>query len=157
MNGRAIDRDTSLLIDKMQETEKEMERQRTMRLQSVDEIQDITALEESSAVEETPVPVAVSSVVTILKDQEAEDAIEGNYKEVEGMVTLILRIGEDERKVVIRMPYVRKRLSADCEEESFSGAAVFATCLWMSQWSRHVRWLFAESEVDSRGGCARRI
>lgn len=157
MNGRAIDRDTSMLIDKMQETEKEMERQRTMRLQSVDEIEDVTAEEESAVAEATPAPVAMSSVVTILKDQEAEDAIDGNYKEVEGMVTLILRIGEDERKVVIRMPYVRKLVSVECEEESLSGAAVFATCLWMSQWSSHVRWRFAESEVDSGGGCVRRI
>ncbi|KAK8794931.1 hypothetical protein WA538_005097 [Blastocystis sp. DL] len=101
----AIDRDTSMLIDKMQETEKEMERQRSMRLQSVDEIQNVTEVEETPKAAETPVPATLSSVVNILQDEEAEEAIDGNYKEVAGMVTLILRIGEDERKVAIRMPF----------------------------------------------------
>ena len=92
-----------MLIDKMQETEKEMERQRSMRLQSVDEIQNVTEVEETPKAAETPVPATLSSVVNILQDEEAEEAIDGNYKEVAGMVTLILRIGEDERKVAIRL------------------------------------------------------
>lgn len=73
-----------MLIDKMQETEKEMERQRSMRLQSVDEIQNLTEVEETPKAAETPVPATFSSVVTILQDEEAEEAIDGNYKEVAG-------------------------------------------------------------------------
>ena len=119
MRGRAIDRDTSMLIDKMQETEKEMERQRSMRLQSVDEIQNVTEVEETPKAAETPVPATLSSVVTILQDEEAEEAIDGNYKEVAGMVTLILRIGEDERKVAIRMPFVGKLVSGDVKKSPF--------------------------------------
>lgn len=35
------------------------------------------------------------------------------------MVTLILRIGEDERKVAIRMPFVGKLVSGDVKKSPF--------------------------------------
>ena len=98
----AIDRDARLLINKIDQTQKALEKNRQIRLQNI-ELVSQRPLEQSSRLSKSSV---VSSNVEILKDEDEKQALEGHCREVEGKVTLILRIGEEERRVVVRMPRV---------------------------------------------------
>ena len=98
------------MINKIDQTQKVLEQNHQIRLQNLEMISEETAPQPS------PSPVTkrtvVSNNVEILKDEDAKMALEGHCQEVEGKVTLILRIGEEEeRRVVVRMPQVSMYIS----------------------------------------------
>lgn len=102
----AIDRDASLLINQIDQTQKTLEKHRQIRLRNIEMVSQ-RPVRRSSHLKK---PSVVPSNVEILKDEDANQALEGHCQEVEGKVTLILRIGEEERRVVVRMPRVGSKL-----------------------------------------------
>ena len=98
------------MINKIDQTQKALEINRQIRLQNIEMVSQ-QPLPQSSRLPKLSV---VSNNVEILKDEDERQALDGHCREVEGKVTLILRIGEEERRVVVRMPRVVMEILVHC-------------------------------------------